>query len=122
MGTGGGWAAARYGRAPPGPQSGCLGGFDRYILALPAAGGGGGIDPQREGEKMAHELPALPFDEGALAPHISAETLQFHYGKHHAAYVTNLNKLIPNTEFADLPLVEIVKRAKGGISRTILYI
>ena len=48
---------------------------------------------------MAIELPDLPYDIGALAPHISAETLEFHYGKHHAAYVSNLNKLIAGSEF-----------------------
>ncbi len=64
---------------------------------------------------MTHQLPTLPYDQKALAPHISAETLEFHHGKHHAAYVTNLNNLIPGTEFAELPLEEIVKRATGGI-------
>ena len=48
---------------------------------------------------MKHELPPLPYAMDALAPHISKETLEFHYGKHHQAYVTNLNNLIPNTEF-----------------------
>ena len=64
---------------------------------------------------MEHKLPELPYAKDALAPHISAETLEFHYGKHHATYVTNLNKLIIGTEFANLPLEEIVKRASGGI-------
>ena len=64
---------------------------------------------------MEHKLPELPYAKDALAPHISAETLEFHYGKHHATYVTNLNKLIVGTEFANLPLEEIVKRASGGI-------
>ncbi|MHB8080059.1 MAG: superoxide dismutase [Candidatus Krumholzibacteriia bacterium] len=64
---------------------------------------------------MTHQLPPLPYDLGALAPHISAETLEFHHGKHHAAYVTNLNGLLPGTEFADLPLEEIVRRASGPI-------
>ena len=53
---------------------------------------------------MSHELPPLPFAEDALAPIISAETIQYHYGRHHQAYVTNLNKLIPGTEFASLTL------------------
>ena len=48
---------------------------------------------------MEHKLPELPYAMDALAPHISKETLEFHYGKHHQAYVTNLNKLIPGTEF-----------------------
>jgi Superoxide dismutase len=50
---------------------------------------------------MAIELPPLPYEKNALEPHISAETLEYHYGKHHQAYVTNLNKLIEGTEFAD---------------------
>ena len=53
--------------------------------------------------------------EVALAPHLSPETIDYHYGKHHAAYVNNLNKLIPGTEFENLPLEEIVKRSSGGI-------
>ena len=64
---------------------------------------------------MEHKLPPLPYAKDALAPHISAETLEYHYGKHHATYVANLNKLIAGTEFAELPLEDIVKRASGGI-------
>lgn len=64
---------------------------------------------------MEHKLPALPYAKDALAPHISAETLEYHYGKHHATYVANLNKLIPGTEFENMPLEEIVKKASGGI-------
>lgn len=64
---------------------------------------------------MAHTLPALPYELDALAPHISKETLEFHYGKHHQTYVTNLNNLIPGTEFANLSLEEIVKKSSGGI-------
>lgn len=64
---------------------------------------------------MAFTLPALPYAQDALAPHISAETFEYHYGKHHAAYVTNLNNLIPNTEFADKLLEDIVKSSSGGI-------
>ena len=64
---------------------------------------------------MAFTLPALPYAQDALAPHISAETFEYHYGKHHAAYVTNLNNLLPNTEFADKSLEEIVKSSSGGI-------
>lgn len=64
---------------------------------------------------MAFTLPALPYAQDALAPHISAETFEYHYGKHHAAYVTNLNNLIPNTEFADKSLEDIVKSSSGGI-------
>ena len=64
---------------------------------------------------MAFTLPPLPYAQDALVPHISAETFEYHYGKHHAAYVTNLNNLIPNTEFADKSLEEIVKTSSGGI-------
>jgi len=64
---------------------------------------------------MEHQLPALPYSMDALAPHISAETLDFHYGKHHQTYVTNLNKLIPGTEFENMSLEEIVKKSSGGI-------
>ena len=64
---------------------------------------------------MAIELPDLPYARDALAPHISAETLDYHYGKHHQAYVTNLNKQIEGTEFADMDLVSIVKKASGGM-------
>jgi len=63
---------------------------------------------------MAIELPPLPYDKTALEPHISRETLEYHYGKHHQAYVTNLNNLLPGSGFEDLPLEEIIKRAKPG--------
>lgn len=64
---------------------------------------------------MAITLPELPYSKDALAPHISVETLEFHYGKHHNAYVTNLNKLIPGTEFENSSLEDIIKKAKGPI-------
>ena len=64
---------------------------------------------------MAIELPALPFERTALEPHISGETIDFHYGKHHKAYVDNLNKLIDGTKFADMSLEEIVKTSDGGV-------
>lgn len=64
---------------------------------------------------MAFELPALPYAKDALVPHISAETLEFHHGKHHQTYVTNLNNLVPNTEFEGLSLEEIVLKSSGGI-------
>jgi Fe-Mn family superoxide dismutase len=64
---------------------------------------------------MAFELPPLPYAKDALAPHLSAETLDFHYGKHHQTYVTNLNNLAPGTEFDGLSLEEIVKKSSGGI-------
>ena len=64
---------------------------------------------------MTHELPALPFDIKALEPVISQETLEFHHGKHHQTYVTNLNNLIPGTEFENMTLEEIVMKSEGGI-------
>ena len=64
---------------------------------------------------MEHTLPALPYAMDALAPHISAETLEFHYGKHHQTYATNLNGLIKGTEFENATLEEIVKKSSGGI-------
>jgi Fe-Mn family superoxide dismutase len=64
---------------------------------------------------MVHKLPELPYAKNALAPHISQETIEFHYGKHHQAYVDNLNKLIPGTEFENASLEEIIKKASGGI-------
>ena len=64
---------------------------------------------------MEHTLPALPYARTALAPHISEETLDFHYGKHHQTYVTNLNNLIKGTEFEELSLEEIIKKSSAGI-------
>jgi len=64
---------------------------------------------------MEHKLPPLPFAKDALEPVISAETIDYHYGKHHQAYVNNLNKLILGTEFEDMPLEDIIKKSSGGI-------
>ncbi len=64
---------------------------------------------------MEHQLPALPYSNDALEPVISKETIEYHYGKHHQTYVTNLNKLIVGTEFENLPLEEIIKKSSGGI-------
>jgi len=64
---------------------------------------------------MEHTLPPLPYAMDALAPTISQETLEYHYGKHHATYVTNLNNLIKGTEFENMSLEEIVKKSSGGI-------
>ncbi|HID81919.1 MAG TPA: superoxide dismutase [Fe] [Chromatiales bacterium] len=63
---------------------------------------------------MLHELPDLPYAKDALEPHISSETLDYHHDKHHQAYVTNLNNLIPGTEFEKMSLEEIVKKAPAG--------
>ncbi|MGP6379350.1 superoxide dismutase [Fe] [Yersinia bercovieri] len=64
---------------------------------------------------MSFELPTLPYAQNALEPHISAETLEYHYGKHHNTYVINLNNLIKDSEFADKTLEEIVKTSSGGL-------
>ena len=64
---------------------------------------------------MAIELPALPYAGDALAPHISAETIDFHYGKHHQTYVTNLNNQIAGTEFEGKDLEAIIKSSSGGM-------
>lgn len=64
---------------------------------------------------MAFTLPELPYSKDALAPHISVETIEFHYGKHHNAYVTNLNNLTKGTEFENMPLIDVIKKSSGGI-------
>lgn len=64
---------------------------------------------------MAFTLPQLPFERNALEPYVSGETLDFHHGKHHQAYVTNLNKLIEGKPEAELSLEEIIKKSEGGI-------
>ncbi len=63
---------------------------------------------------MEHKLPDLPYEKNALEPHISAETLEYHHGKHHQAYVTNLNNLIKGTEFEEKTLEDIIKTAPAG--------
>jgi superoxide dismutase, Fe-Mn family len=64
---------------------------------------------------MTHSLPALPYALDALAPTLSQETLEYHYGKHHQTYVTNLNNLIPGTEFEALSLEDIILKSSGGV-------
>ncbi len=64
---------------------------------------------------MAFSLPALPYDKNALAPHISAETLDYHHGKHHQAYVTNLNKLLEGKPEANKKLEEVIMSSEGGV-------
>lgn len=64
---------------------------------------------------MNYELPALPFEKNALEPYMSAETLDFHYGKHHQTYVTNFNNLVKDSPFADKSLEEIIRDASGGL-------
>ena len=64
---------------------------------------------------MEHKLPELPYAKEALTPSISAETLEYHYGKHHRTYVDNINKLTVGTEFENLALEDMVKKASSGI-------
>jgi superoxide dismutase, Fe-Mn family len=64
---------------------------------------------------MPFELPDLPFAKDALAPHISAETIEYHYGKHHRAYVDKLNGLIAGTEWEGKALEDVVRKASGGV-------
>jgi len=64
---------------------------------------------------MTFKLPELPYAMDALEPHISRETLEYHYGKHHQAYVTNLNNLTKGTEFESADLEEVVKKSSGGV-------
>ncbi len=71
--------------------------------------------PQHKENPVEHTLPALPYAMDALAPHVSKETFEFHYGKHHQAYVTNLNNLIKGTEFENASLEDIVRKSSGGI-------
>lgn len=70
---------------------------------------------------MSHELPALPYDKNALEPHITANTLDFHYGKHHQAYVTNLNKLIEGTDLAGKSLEEVISAVAGDASKAGIF-
>jgi Fe-Mn family superoxide dismutase len=64
---------------------------------------------------MPFELPPLPYAQDALAPHLSAETLEYHYGKHHQAYVTNLNNLVAGTEFENASLEDVIMKSDGGL-------
>jgi Fe-Mn family superoxide dismutase len=66
-------------------------------------------------------LPPLPYDQNALAPVISANTLGFHYGKHHKTYVETLNKLVVGTEFADMPLEQIIKATDGDAQHAAIF-
>ncbi|MGH8493908.1 MAG: superoxide dismutase [Moraxellaceae bacterium] len=70
---------------------------------------------------MAIELPPLPYDKNALAPHITAETLEFHHGKHHNAYVVNLNNLIKGTDLESKSLEEIIKASGGDASKAGIF-
>ncbi len=70
---------------------------------------------------MAFELPALPYSQDALEPHISANTLSFHYAKHHNAYVVNLNNLVKDTPLADTSLEDIIKETAGDADKAGIF-
>jgi superoxide dismutase, Fe-Mn family len=70
---------------------------------------------------MAFEQPALPYEVNALEPHMTAKTFEFHYGKHHAAYVTNLNNLTKDTPMANMSLAEIIKTTFGDASKAGIF-
>ncbi len=70
---------------------------------------------------MAIKLPELPYKKGALGPHISTKTMEFHYGKHHKAYVEKLNKLIDGTDLAEEPLESIIKKSAGDASKAAIF-
>jgi Fe-Mn family superoxide dismutase len=72
-------------------------------------------------ETMPFTLPELPYPSNALEPHISANTLSFHHGKHHNAYVTNLNNLVKDTDMASLTLEEIIKKSAGDASKAGIF-
>jgi len=77
--------------------------------------------PAASGCPPAFTLPVLPYAQGALAPHISALTLSCHYGKHHQAYVDNLNKLVAGAQIASLPLEEIIRQTAGKMDQAGLF-
>src|SRR5688572_27397505 len=70
---------------------------------------------------MAFTLPELPYAKDALAPVVSAETIEYHYGKHHQAYVNNLNNLVPGTKYENQSLEDIVKASHGQASETPIF-
>ena len=70
---------------------------------------------------MAFDLPPLPYDMNALEPYISAQTMGFHYGKHHKTYVDNLNKLIAGTHFENMSLEEIIRQTAGKTEYTAIF-
>ena len=100
-------------------------GFSRRTFLAVAAGATAGCATTRPGAAPVAaapiELPPLPFAQDALAPVISAQTLSFHYGKHHQGYVAALNKLLPGSPFAGMPLEEIVCRSAGKAEHAAIF-
>jgi hypothetical protein len=84
-----------------------------HAPALPPA-----ARPTTRGDRHGHRTAALPYARDALEPHISAETIDYHYGKHHQTYVTNLNNLIKGTEFERMDLEEIVRKSSRAACST----
>ena len=98
--------------------------FDRRDFIRACAGMGaaltlGGLPLSAQAAPLS--LPPLPFADNALAPVISANTLGFHYGKHHMGYLNNLNKLIAGTEFADMPLEQIIRTVAGKPDKVAIF-
>ncbi len=93
-------------------RRGFIGGAIAAGVAVAARAGASSTIPETRGAAMI-ELPPLPWGESALAPHISQETISFHYGKHHKAYVDNANKMIEGTDLASASLEDVVKAAAG---------
>ncbi|GBD24736.1 Superoxide dismutase [Fe] [bacterium HR30] len=93
----------------------------RSVLKLGAAAAVTFWVRRASGETAPFALPPLPWEENALAPTISAQTISFHYGKHHRAYVENLNKLVAGTEFADLPLERVVQQTVGKPEKVAIF-
>jgi superoxide dismutase, Fe-Mn family len=93
-----------------------------WTLLFPAAGNAIGVFMNTAAVlSQPIVLPPLPFDQGALAPVISANTLSFHYGKHHKTYIETLNKLIVGTEFADMPLEAIIRATARQPDRSAIF-
>src|SRR5512135_3068440 len=101
-------------------RRGFLGGALAAGVAAAARAGASPTLFQTRGETMI-ELPPLPCGESALAPHISQETISFHYGKHHKAYVDNANKMLEGSELKDASLEEIVKATAGKADKKGLF-
>ena len=80
-----------------------------------------GISCSRKGTSGGISLPALPYNEDALAPYISARTISFHYGKHHQGYVDKLNTLVAGTPFSKLPLAEIIRKTHGQVDQAAIF-
>ena len=98
--------------------------INRRDFLLASAGGAllmamGGFP--RQARAAAHVLPPLPYADNALEPVISANTIGFHYGKHHKGYLDNLNKMIAGTEYSDLPLEKIIAATAGNADKTAIF-